>query len=125
MTIKRPEGGWKFTNKPPTPGEMLYEEFLKPLKLSQHALAMKLGVPATRIADIVHGRRTISPDTAIRLGRFFKTSPEYWLNMQQITDIWEAQQGLGADIETLVPECDYAAAGRSSPASADAASSAT
>ena len=68
---------------------MLLKEFLEPHELSQNALAMKIGVPATRIADIVHGRRAVSADTALRLGSFFKTSPEFWLNLQQAVDLYE------------------------------------
>ena len=69
------------------PGEMLREEFLVPLGLSANALALALSVPATRIGDIVHERRGISGDTAIRLGEYFRTGPEFWMNLQAIYDI--------------------------------------
>ena len=67
---------------PVHPGEMLREEFLVPLGLSANALALALGVPATRIGEIVNERRGISGDTAIRLGEYFRTGPEFWINLQ-------------------------------------------
>ncbi|HLI76401.1 MAG TPA: HigA family addiction module antitoxin [Acidobacteriaceae bacterium] len=67
---------------PVHPGEMLREEFLVPLRLSVNALAIALAVPATRISEIVHGRRGISGDTALRLGEYFRTTPEFWMNLQ-------------------------------------------
>jgi addiction module HigA family antidote len=87
MTIKRPQGGWNFQKPTTHPGEVLREEFLVPLKLSQHALAMKIHVPATRIGEIVKGKRAITPDTALRLARFFGNSPEFWLTLQQMHDL--------------------------------------
>jgi addiction module HigA family antidote len=68
--------------KPVHPGEILREEFMKPLGLSMNRVAMDLRVPLTRIADIVHERRGITTDTALRLARYFKTSPTFWLNLQ-------------------------------------------
>lgn len=67
---------------PVHPGEMLREEFLVPLGLSANALALALGVPATRIGDIVNERRGITGDTAIRLGEYFRVGPEFWMNLQ-------------------------------------------
>lgn len=64
------------------PGEILDTEFMQPLKLSQNALAKELGVPPRRINEIVHGRRAITADTAMRLGLFFGTSAQFWLNLQ-------------------------------------------
>ena len=95
-TTTRPPSGWVLQRQPTTPGEMLLKEFLEPRELSQHALAMKIGVPATRIADIVHGRRAVSADTALRLGRFFETSPEFWLNLQQAVDLYETRNKLAS-----------------------------
>lgn len=69
------------------PGEVLNEEFLKPLGVTAHALAVALGVPATRIADIVHQRRGVSADTAARLARFFGTSAAFWMNLQSAYDL--------------------------------------
>jgi addiction module HigA family antidote len=102
MTIKRPESGWKLNRVTTHPGEMLQEEFLTPLGLSQNALAIKIRVPATRIGDIVHGRRGITPDTALRLARFFGNSPEFWLNLQQMHDLSKARMELGKTIEREV-----------------------
>jgi len=68
--------------RPIHPGEILREEFLTPLEMTPHALAVALHVPASRINDIVLGRRSLSADTAARLGRYFGTSAEFWLNLQ-------------------------------------------
>jgi antitoxin HigA-1 len=68
--------------KPVHPGEILREDFIEPLHLSINRLALELRVPVTRIAEIVHERRAITPDTALRLSRFFSTTPEFWLNLQ-------------------------------------------
>jgi addiction module HigA family antidote len=81
---------------------MLREEFLVPLGMSQNALALKIRVPATRIGDIVNGRRSITPDTALRLARFFGNSPEFWLNLQQMHDLSKARIELGKTIEREV-----------------------
>jgi addiction module HigA family antidote len=81
---------------------MLQEEFLTPLGISQHALAMRIRVPATRIGDIIHGRRAITPDTALRLARFFGNSPEFWLNLQQAYDLSKARMEVGKAIEAEV-----------------------
>ena len=67
---------------PASPGEILEEEFLKPMGLSQNRLARGLGVPPRRINEIVHGRRRITADTALRLGKYFSMSPEFWLGLQ-------------------------------------------
>ena len=64
------------------PGEVLAEEYMKPLGLSANALGQAIGVPGNRISDIVRGRRDVSADTAIRLGRFFGVDPRFWLNLQ-------------------------------------------
>ena len=102
MTINRPASGWNFKSVTTHPGEMLDEEFLKPLGLSQNALAMKIRVPATRIGDIIHGRRSITPDTALRLARFFGNSPEFWLNLQQMHELSKARIELNSTIEREV-----------------------
>jgi addiction module HigA family antidote len=91
------------TDFPPThPGEVLAEDFLKPLGLSQYALAKALGVPEIRISAIVRGRRAITPDTALRLARYFGTSAELWLGMQTSYDLELARERLGAKIEATV-----------------------
>ena len=72
---------------PVHPGEMLREEFMKPLRLSMNKLAMDLRVPVTRIGEIVHERRGITADTALRLARYFKNTPEFWMNLQTWYDL--------------------------------------
>src|ERR1035437_4537620 len=99
MTIKRPAAGWKLQRVTTHPGEMLREEFLLPLGLTQKALAMKLRARATRVGDIVHGRRAVTPDPALRLARFFGNSPEFWLNLQQMHDLSKARLELSPTIE--------------------------
>jgi addiction module HigA family antidote len=73
------------------PGEVLREEYLEPLGLSARALAKELGVPANRITEIMRGERDVSADTAIRLARYFRTDPRFWLNLQAAHDISKAQ----------------------------------
>lgn len=80
------------------PGEVLRDEFLNPLGLSANALALELRVPATRIGDIIHERRGVSADTALRLARYFGTSPEFWLNLQQSYDLSRAVAENGEQI---------------------------
>jgi addiction module HigA family antidote len=74
------------------PGEILAEEFLKPLKMTQDDLAQKLGLSLNTVNMLINGRRSVTADTAIRLGKTFKTSPEFWLNLQNAVDLWQAQQ---------------------------------
>jgi antitoxin HigA-1 len=81
------------------PGEILREEFLRPLGMSVNALAMALRVPATRIGAIVKGERSVTADTALRLARFFGTSPEFWLNLQAMHDLTKARLESGETIE--------------------------
>ena len=80
------------------PGEILLEEFLKPLGMTMHELALKLRVPANRIGQIVEGKRNVSPDTALRLGRYFGTGPEFWINLQASYDLKIAQRESGDKI---------------------------
>jgi addiction module HigA family antidote len=75
------------------PGDVLRRKFLEPLALSSHALAMALRVPANRIGAIVKGERAVTADTALRLARYFGTSPEYWLNLQAKHDVAAARAG--------------------------------
>jgi addiction module HigA family antidote len=92
------------TNKmrPIHPGEVLREEFLAPLHLSASAVALALRVPAPRINDIVRERRAISPDTALRLARYFDTSAQFWINLQRSFDLKQAQDEAGARIDKEV-----------------------
>jgi len=71
----------------PHPGETIREDYLKPLRMSVNRLALELRVPATRMAEIVHGRRGITADTALRLARYFNTTPKFWLNLQTSYDL--------------------------------------
>ncbi|CAA7626527.1 HigA family addiction module antitoxin [Magnetospirillum sp. SS-4] len=87
---------------PTHPGEVLREDFLKPLGMSQYALAKAIGVPQMRISDIIHGRRGVTPDTALRLARYFGTSAEFWIGMQATFDLETARDQIGAEIETQV-----------------------
>ena len=73
------------------PGEILAEEYLNPLALSASALAQAIGVPGNRISDIIRGRRDVSADTAIRLGRYFDVDPRFWLNLQTAYDLSRAE----------------------------------
>ena len=88
--------------RPIHPGEVLREEFLMPLGMSAHALALELKVPAPRINDIVRERRAVTPDTALRLARYFGTTPEFWLNLQIAYDLKLVRRELGARIDREV-----------------------
>ncbi|MGD9160702.1 MAG: HigA family addiction module antitoxin [Desulfobacteraceae bacterium] len=78
----------KHKNLPPIhPGEILLEEFLEPMGISQYKLAKDISVPPRRINEIIHGKRSITADTALRLGRFFNMSPQFWLNLQTRYDL--------------------------------------
>src|ERR1035438_6727595 len=85
-----------------TPGEILEEDFLKPLGLSQYRLAKDVGVPARRINEIVKGERAITADTALRFGRYFKMSPQFWLNLQSHYELEHAEHRLGRRLEREV-----------------------
>ena len=75
-----------------TPGEILWEDYMKPMGLSQNALAGALDVPARRINEIIHGKRSITLDTSLRLARYFAQSPRFWLNIQSECDLRNAQE---------------------------------
>lgn len=77
------------------PGEILREEFLEPLGLSAHALSLALRVPANRIGAILKGERSVTADTALRLSRFFGSTPEFWMNLQAMRDLTKAKVELG------------------------------
>jgi len=89
--------------KPVTPGEILLEEFLKPMGLSQYRLAKEIGVPAQRISAIVSGKRTITADTDLRLCRFFGLSNGYWLRAQVEHDTEVAERKLGRALRNIRP----------------------
>jgi antitoxin HigA-1 len=89
------------------PGEVLLEEFLKPLAISQNRLARELKVPPRRVNEIVLGKRTVTPDTALRLARYFGTSERFWLGLQLDYDLEEAQRAVGEavrkDVNPMAP----------------------
>ena len=87
---------------PVHPGEVLQEEFLKPMGLSQSRLALNIGVHPRRINEIVLGKRSITADTALRLARFFGTSPQFWLGLQSDYDLDIAAEVLGSRLEQEV-----------------------
>jgi addiction module HigA family antidote len=89
---------------PVHPGEILSEEFLQPLNLSQNALARGLGVPPRRINEIVHGKRRMTADTALRLSRFFRMSPEFWMGLQVDFDLETESDRLSGRLEDEVAE---------------------
>lgn len=84
------------------PGEILLEEFLIPMGLSQYRLAMDTSVPPRRINEIVHGKRGVTADTALRLARYFGTDPRFWLNLQMQYDLETAKDRLGGRLEEEV-----------------------
>ena len=94
---------------PVHPGEVLLEEFLKPMKLSQNRLAIEIGVHARRINEIVLGKRRVTADTALRIARFFGTSPQFWMGLQSDYDLDVAQDALGDRLQREVRQ--YALAG--------------
>lgn len=91
---------------PVHPGEVLSEDFMKPLSLSQYRVAKDMGVPALRISQIVNGKRSVTADTAMRLARYFGTSPDVWLRLQARYDLEVAQIKYGDRIEQEVKVLD-------------------
>ena len=92
------------TSRVPThPGEMLLEEFLMPMKLTQRELADGIHVPYQRVNDIVNGRRGITPSTALRLAKFFGTSSGFWMNLQMRWDLFHAQKGERKILQEIEP----------------------
>jgi addiction module HigA family antidote len=96
--------------KPIHPGEILMEEFLKPIGVSQYRLAKDISVPPRRINEIVHGRRSVTADTALRFGRFFGMSPQFWLNLQTRYDLEVTEDSLGNRLEKEVHRLESNAA---------------
>ena len=92
------------TNRAPThPGEVLLEDFFKPLELTQRDLAGAIGVQYRRVNEIVHRRRGVTPSTALRLARLFDTSPGFWMNLQLTWDLFHAQQVEAEDLKRISP----------------------
>lgn len=94
---------------PVTPGELLSEEFLKPMGITQYRLAKEIGVPAQRVGEIVAGRRSVSADTDLRLCRFFGLSNGYWLRAQAAYDTEVAERSLGPKLRRIRPWSEFAA----------------
>ena len=84
------------------PGTILLEEFLQPMGISQYRLAKDTSVPARRINEIVHGKRSITADTALRLGKFFNMTPQFWMNLQSRYDLEVAEDNLAGKLEKEV-----------------------
>jgi addiction module HigA family antidote len=84
------------------PGVILHEDFLAPMGVTAHHLALSTRMPATRIGEILHARRAVSPDTALRLTRYFGTSPEFWLNLQAAHDLSKVRRESGRAIQREV-----------------------
>jgi addiction module HigA family antidote len=86
------------------PGHVLAEDFLSPLRMTQREAAQRLRISYPRMNEIVRGRRSVTPDTALRLGRLTGTEPEFWLNLQQAVDLWDAlNSDAVAEIEQIEP----------------------
>jgi antitoxin HigA-1 len=95
--------------RPVHPGEILLEDFLKPLRISQYRLAREIHVPARRGNEIALGRRGVSADTALRLGRYFNTTPQFWLNLQSHYELDQARLASASQIEKTIPPLPKAA----------------
>ena len=91
----------------PTIGEILKEEFMEPLHLSAYRLARDIHVPVSRIQDILHGRRKMTADTSVRLGKYFGVSARYFLNLQDVIDVRNIEAALHTELETI-PTCEFA-----------------
>ncbi|MEL4897274.1 HigA family addiction module antitoxin [Crocosphaera sp. Alani8] len=92
------------TNRPPTtPGEMLREEFLEPMGLTQQQLATAIGVSYQRVNELINGKRGITTSTALRLGKYFGTSPDFWLNLQRANDLYAVQLKEQDEIDNIQP----------------------
>ena len=89
--------------EPIHPGEILQEEFLTPLGVTQNRLAVSIGVPPRRINEIVHGKRGITADTALRLARYFSTSSEFWMNLQSRFELETQFDSLQSDLDEITP----------------------
>ncbi|MFM7045359.1 MAG: HigA family addiction module antitoxin [Ilumatobacteraceae bacterium] len=91
------------TMTPIHPGEVLLADFLEPLGVTQHRLAVSIGVPPRRINEIVHGKRGISADTSLRLARYFGTSDRFWLNLQSRYDLEIERDQIGPALDAITP----------------------
>lgn len=91
----------------PTMGEILWEEFMEPLQISAYRLARDIHVPVSRIQDILHGRRKVTADTSVRLGKYFGVSARYFLNLQDDIDVRNVEAALGRELEDI-PTVEFA-----------------
>jgi addiction module HigA family antidote len=89
------------TRKPATPGEVLLQEFLVPLEISQTSLAASIRVPYRRVNEIVKSKRIVTPDTALRLAKHFNTTPEFWLNLQMRLDLYNTHQNSSKELKKI------------------------
>ena len=89
--------------RPSHPGEILRHEFLEPLGTSQQQLANAIGVTRVRVNEIILGKRSLTPDTAFRLAKYFDTTPDFWIGLQMNVDMWEALQSNKKDYERIRP----------------------
>ncbi len=89
--------------EPTHPGEMLLEEFLRPMAMTQHDLAEAIRVPYQRVNEIVRGRRGITPSTALRLSRFFSNTPGFWVNLQLRWDLYHAERAEADQLREILP----------------------
>jgi addiction module HigA family antidote len=87
--------------KPTLPGDILKYEFLEPLNMTQQQLADALGITRVRVNEIVTGKRSITPDTAFRLAKYFNTTPDFWLNLQSNIDMWDTLQQYSKEYEKI------------------------
>lgn len=85
------------------PGEVLMEDFIEAFGITQNKLAVSIGVPPRRVNEIVHGKRAITADTALRLGRYFGVDPQFWLNLQTRFDLEVAEDRLGGQVAAITP----------------------
>ena len=85
------------------PGDVLLEDFLKPMEISQYRLAKEIGVSESTVSDVVNGRRGVTADIALRLARYFAVSAQFWLNLQEMYDIEEVERKIGKEIEKIRP----------------------
>jgi addiction module HigA family antidote len=110
--IRKPAAGWPIAAATTHPGVILREDFLIPMGLTAHQLALRTRMPATRIGEILHRRRAVSTDTALRLARFFGTSAEFWLNLQAAHDLSKARvesgRAIQREVEPFASEADVA-----------------
>lgn len=91
------------SRRPTHPGEILRYEFLKPLNLSQQQLAGSIGLTRVRINELILGKRSLTPDTAFRLAKFFNTTPDFWMGLQTNVDMWDTLQASKEEYESISP----------------------